>query len=127
MAELEPFDPSACPPGYLYQQLADYIARLIEAGGLPPEAPLPSERRFAQMCGVSLGTARHATELLRQRGLVVTVPSKGTFVTGSRGEAVLREDRQDSVRGDEVGQVPSQPSHGQFEQVNGGGNPSRAV
>lgn len=33
------------------------------------------------MFGVSLGTARRTVRLLRERGLVVTVRSKGTFVT----------------------------------------------
>lgn len=69
------------PTGYLYEQLADHLAQLIETGWLRPGTPLPAERRLAQQHEVSLGTARHATQLLRSRGLVVTVPAKGTFVS----------------------------------------------
>ncbi|WP_346054796.1 MULTISPECIES: winged helix-turn-helix domain-containing protein [Amycolatopsis] len=52
----------------------------MESGDLAPNTPLPSERRLAQEYGVSLGTARHATRLLRFRGLMITVRSKGTYV-----------------------------------------------
>jgi GntR family transcriptional regulator len=68
------------PPGYVYEWLAREIAARIESGELAPHTPLPSERRLASEYSVSLGTARHATRLLRFRGLVVTVKSKGTYV-----------------------------------------------
>jgi GntR family transcriptional regulator len=67
-------------PGYVYEWLAEVIADRIESGELPPHTPLPSERHLATQYGVSLGSARHATRLLRLRGLVVTVKSKGTYV-----------------------------------------------
>ncbi|NKQ56772.1 winged helix-turn-helix transcriptional regulator [Amycolatopsis sp. K13G38] len=67
-------------PGYVYQWVADQIAAQIESGELAPHAALPSERMLASAYGVSLGTARHATQLLRFRGLVVTVRAKGTYV-----------------------------------------------
>ncbi|WP_407652672.1 GntR family transcriptional regulator [Amycolatopsis cynarae] len=41
---------------------------------------LPSARYLAQEYSVSLGTARHATQLPRDRGLVQTIKSKGTYV-----------------------------------------------
>jgi aminoglycoside phosphotransferase (APT) family kinase protein len=47
---------------------------------LKPNTPLVAERRLADEYGVSLGTARRATELLRDRGLVFTLRSKGTFI-----------------------------------------------
>ncbi|MGW4591894.1 winged helix-turn-helix domain-containing protein [Amycolatopsis thermoflava] len=68
-------------PGYLYDKLADHLAERITSGELAPNTPLPAERRLAQEYGVSLGTARHATHLLRQRGLVITIRCRGTFVT----------------------------------------------
>lgn len=73
------FDPGDVP-GYLYAQLAEHLAGRIEAGEFAPNRPLPSERRLAEECGVSLGTVRHATRLLRVRGVVVTIRSKGTYV-----------------------------------------------
>lgn len=79
------FDPGDTP-GYIYERMADHIAARINAGELAPHKPLPAERRLAEEYGVSLGTARRATELLRERGLVVTLRSKGTFVADVRRE-----------------------------------------
>lgn len=67
-------------PGYLYVKVADHIAARIAAGELVPNTPLPSERCLAQEYGVSLGTVRHATRLLRYRGLVKTIRAKGTYI-----------------------------------------------
>lgn len=64
--------------------MAEHLARRIESGELAPNTALPSERRLAQEYQVSLGTARHATRLLRYRGLVVTVRSKGTYIADRR-------------------------------------------
>lgn len=79
------FNPGATP-GYIYERMAEHIAARINAGELAPHKPLPAERRLADEYGVSLGTARRATELLRERGLVVTLRSKGTFVADIRKE-----------------------------------------
>nr|WP_240323303.1 MULTISPECIES: winged helix-turn-helix domain-containing protein [Amycolatopsis] len=75
--------------------MADHLAQLIETGRLRPGTPLPAERRLAQQYDVSLGTARHATQLLRARGLVVTVPAKGTFVADAVPEGGHRRDLGD--------------------------------
>lgn len=82
ISEFEPGE----TPGYIYERMADHLAARIEEGDLPHNGPLPAERRLADEYGVSLGTARRATELLRERGLVVTLRSKGTFVTAPRKE-----------------------------------------
>lgn len=66
--------------GYLYEQMADHLTARIESGELTPNTSLSSEHQLASEYGVSLGTARHATRLLRFRGLVVTVRSKGTYI-----------------------------------------------
>ena len=73
-------------PGYIYERMADHIEVRIKSGELAANKPLPAERRLAEEYGVSLGTARRATELLRERGLVVTLRSKGTFVAGQGRE-----------------------------------------
>lgn len=68
-------------PGYVYEEMADHIAGRIEHGDLVADEALPSERDLAAQYAVSLGTARHATRLLRDRGLVRTVRSKGNYIT----------------------------------------------
>jgi GntR family transcriptional regulator len=74
------FDPDVGMPGYLYVKLADYLTDRIMDGTLPGGAVLPNERALAAEFQVSLGTVRRATRLLRERGLVITVPSLGTYV-----------------------------------------------
>jgi GntR family transcriptional regulator len=67
-------------PAYVYETMADHIAARIESGELKPNEPLTAERKLAEDYGVSLGTARRATEELRRRGLVFTLRCTGTYV-----------------------------------------------
>ncbi|AZM61757.1 MULTISPECIES: GntR family transcriptional regulator [unclassified Streptomyces] len=71
-------DPLSARP--LYVQLADVIARKIQAGELAPDRPIPSENHLADEYGVARLTARRAAQELRERGLIVTVRGKGSFV-----------------------------------------------
>jgi GntR family transcriptional regulator len=80
MSAVPPFNPAAGEPGYLWAAVAEHITARIEAGDLPPGARLPGERDLAAEYGVALMTARRALRDLRERGLVRTLPSKGTFV-----------------------------------------------
>lgn len=73
------YDPGNAP-GYIYERMAEHLAARITSGELAPHTPLPAERFLAVQYGVSVGTARTATRLLRSRGLVVTLRSKGTYV-----------------------------------------------
>lgn len=64
----------------VYVQVADAIAHRIASGELQPDRPVPSEAHLVQEFGVARGTVRHAIQILRERGLVVTVPGRGTYV-----------------------------------------------
>ena len=72
-------------PVPLYEQLADLLAARIESGELAPGAPLPSESYLQQEHGLSRVTVRAAMRALRERGLVVTLPQRGTYVRDSSG------------------------------------------
>lgn len=74
-----PFDRSL--PDYLYRLVADHLTARIQAGDLPHGSRLPAERVLASEYGVAVGTIRQAVLELRERGLVVTVPVKGTYVS----------------------------------------------
>lgn len=84
---IPPFLPSRT--AYLYQEVADHLELRIREGrqephpvsALPPGARLANEQVLASEYGVSLATIRRATQELRERGLVRTLPSKGTYVT----------------------------------------------
>lgn len=67
-------------PTPLYQQVADAVQRRIEDGEFEPGQPIPSEKTLEQEYGVARGTVRRAVALLGERGLVVTIQGRGSFV-----------------------------------------------
>ncbi|WP_319458844.1 winged helix-turn-helix domain-containing protein [Micromonospora sp. RTP1Z1] len=71
-------DPDGPVP--VYRQVADLLAARISSGALAPHRPIPSESTIVQEYGIARGTARRAVALLRERGLVYTVPQRGTYV-----------------------------------------------
>ncbi|WKK26783.1 winged helix-turn-helix domain-containing protein [Streptomyces olivoreticuli] len=80
--DTSPVDPTKA--AYVYMQVADHVAAQIDAGVLGSGARLPGERDLAEEYGVAIGTIRRAVQELRDRGLLVTLPAKGTFVMESR-------------------------------------------
>ncbi|MEU5052469.1 winged helix-turn-helix domain-containing protein [Streptomyces sp. NPDC021096] len=77
-----PVDPTRA--AYVYMQVADHIAARITAGELRLGARLSGERDLAEEYGVAIGTVRRAVQELRDRGLLITLPAKGTFVAEQR-------------------------------------------
>ena len=70
-------------PVPIYLQLVEILAERIERGEWPPNRPIPSELQLVQEFGIARGTARRAVAVLRERGLVFTVPQRGTYVAPS--------------------------------------------
>jgi GntR family transcriptional regulator len=69
---------SAVPP---YRQIAGWLRSRIEAGEFRPgEDPLPSEKDLVDLFGVARDTARRAVQVLREDGLVETIPQRGSYV-----------------------------------------------
>jgi DNA-binding GntR family transcriptional regulator len=82
MPARETIDPQSATP--VYVQVADILRRRIQDGRLLPDRPVPSELQLQQEFGVARGTARKSIALLREEGLVITVPGRGSFVTPAR-------------------------------------------
>ncbi|MER5713083.1 winged helix-turn-helix domain-containing protein [Streptomyces sp. NPDC002122] len=72
-------DPHSASP--LYMQLADVIAAKIATGEFAPDRMIPTPGRLAEEYGIAVLTARRAMRELRERGLIITVPGKGSYVT----------------------------------------------
>jgi GntR family transcriptional regulator len=66
---------SAEPP---YRQLAAILRARIESGEVTTR--LPGEKSLVQESGLAQGTVRKAIGLLRDAGLVRTVPGWGTYI-----------------------------------------------
>lgn len=75
----------------LYQQLADILRSKINSGEYPPGKLIPSETHLQQEFDLARDTIRAALDVLREEGLVVTYPGRGTAVveqaTGLAGGA----------------------------------------
>jgi GntR family transcriptional regulator/GntR family mannosyl-D-glycerate transport/metabolism transcriptional repressor len=67
-------------PEPLYAQLAAILRAQITNGQLTSRDPMPSEQQLQQEHGVSRGTVRAAFRMLRDEGLVVTLPGRGSYV-----------------------------------------------
>lgn len=52
----------------------------LSSGELEPGQRLPPERDVASEYGVAYNTIRRSMEILRERGLIVTMHGRGTFV-----------------------------------------------
>lgn len=71
-------DPTGPEPPY--RQIAGDIRAAIESGELAPGQRIPTETELIEAYEVARTTVRRAVALLREDGLVVTVPQRGTYV-----------------------------------------------
>jgi GntR family transcriptional regulator len=71
---------SADPLRLTYVQVAEHIAARIAAGELAGGQRMPPERDVAAEYGVAYNTIRKSMEQLRERGLIVTMHGRGTYV-----------------------------------------------
>lgn len=74
----EQINPAAA--AYHYEQLAKILEGRIRNGEFPAGSRMPGEMILAQEYGVGSNTVRRALNILRERGLVVTVRARGSFV-----------------------------------------------
>lgn len=65
---------------YEWQRIAREIEKQISSGRIPPGGALPGIVRLAEEFGVADRTVRRALQDLRERGLIETLPHKGSFV-----------------------------------------------
>jgi GntR family transcriptional regulator len=71
-------DPMSGVP--VYRQLADLLRAEILSGKFPPRTPLPSAKTLAQEHEIAIGTVTKAVDVLREEGLVRTIPGRGVWV-----------------------------------------------
>lgn len=71
-------DPIApLPP---YRQIAGILRRRIESGQYQPDTRIPTESELMEAFEVARTTARRAIAVLREEGLIYTVPQRGSYV-----------------------------------------------
>jgi GntR family transcriptional regulator len=77
-------DPLAPVPPY--RQIAEILKRRIMSGQYPPDSRIPTESELVEAYEVARTTARRAVGVLRDEGLVYTVPQRGTYVAQRSGD-----------------------------------------
>lgn len=70
-----------------WRQLADILRRRIQRGDYRPGHAIPSEKQCEAEFGISRGPCRKALAVLRDEGLIYTVPGRGSYVTERPGTA----------------------------------------
>ncbi|AYY11902.1 GntR family transcriptional regulator [Actinobacteria bacterium YIM 96077] len=70
-----------------YLQLAAALRARIESGEYGPGDQLPSESQLVGETGLARETVRRAIRVLREEGLVITLPARGTYVPPQDREA----------------------------------------
>lgn len=65
----------------MWEQVAAVLRDAILSGGLAPGQVLPSETDLMGMSGAGRQTVRRAIAALREEGLAVTIPRRGTYVS----------------------------------------------
>jgi DNA-binding GntR family transcriptional regulator len=78
-------------PILIYQQVVDWIDQQIRSGIWPEHYQLPSELDLAAQLGVSRGTVRKAVAELINRGALVVIHGRGTFVSSHTLEQPLAD------------------------------------
>ena len=77
----ETIDPGVATP--IWRQLAAILRARILTGRYTPGHAIASETQLQQEFGIARNTARRSIALLRDEGLVVTVPGRGTYVVSA--------------------------------------------
>lgn len=65
----------------IYEQIVQEIERFVALEILKPEEQIPSIREMASTLGVNPNTVKKAYDILESRGVIVTLSTKGTFIT----------------------------------------------
>jgi molybdate-binding protein/DNA-binding transcriptional regulator YhcF (GntR family) len=66
--------------GPIYEQIVEYISQACRRGDLVPGARLPTVRALAEQLGLNRNTIAHAYRVLREAGVIVGQPGRGTQV-----------------------------------------------
>ena len=83
----------------IYEQIISQIKALIVSHELREGDALPSMRLLAHELRISVITTKRAYEELEREGFIVSVPGKGSFISGANA-ALIREDQLRQIEQD---------------------------
>ena len=84
-------DPMSRTP--VYEQIIEQTEKLIATGILKPRDPLPSVRNLSIELSVNPNTIQKTFGELVNRGLIISVPGRGSFISEDAPQIVNRKSR----------------------------------
>ena len=84
----------------IYEQIVHEIEKFVALDILKPEQQIPSIREMATTLGVNPNTVKKAYSILESRGVIVTLSTKGTYITQKTDKVVQKsiDDKIDEVK-----------------------------
>ena len=79
----------------IYAQIVEQVKKLIIAGKLTEEEPLPSMRLLAKELRISVITTKRAYEELEREGFITSIPGRGSFVAPKNLELIKEQHLRD--------------------------------
>lgn len=74
----------------VYLKIVDDIKRRVALGIAAKDDRLPSCRELALELGVNPNTVQRAYSTLEEEGVIYTIPKKGVYVSGGKGEEIRK-------------------------------------
>lgn len=72
----------------IYEQIVQAIERYVALEILKPEQQIPSIRDMATELGINPNTVKKAYSVLEQKGVIVTLSTKGTFIANKTDDVL---------------------------------------
>ena len=72
----------------IYEQIISEIEKYVALGILKPNEQLMSIREMAASLGINPNTVKKAYDELENKGIIVTISTKGTFITENTSKIV---------------------------------------
>ena len=84
----------------IYEQIVREIEKFVALDILKPEQQIPSIREMATTLGVNPNTVKKAYSILESRGVIVTLSTKGTYITQKIDKVVQKsiDDKIDEIK-----------------------------
>ncbi len=81
----------------IYLQIVKEIERFVSAGALKEGEKIPSVRVLASDLGINPNTVKKAYDLLEEKGIIVTISTKGTFIVENT-EAIKNDKKKQILK-----------------------------
>ena len=72
----------------IYEQIVQQIEKYVALGVLKPAEQIPPIRDMATMLGINPNTVKKAYSILEQKGVIITLSTKGTYITEQTGKVL---------------------------------------